>query len=354
MERFNGGGGRKQLQWRQHVLDTMATKHRDLVLNDEQIPELGQLQNQIVQFQQLVDEAAEQLENEVDLGEEEYKRYRVRGSVLKELRERKKTMEEEILKMTDAGDAILALIRECSGEAIHRIVRKHAVAENRLIQARRVIQEVQHTWGGIPSQIWQEIEQEFKSLEIVDTKDGLLSLLNHSKKLLQEFRTLAEAFPAAADGGHFPPPMSDIAVVQFLRQRMGEGEELRMIRDFVDAPRQQGPLTLQEVEENIIYHAQLRVVPPGDKKRPREAEGEQQQRQQPPVPMHHMAAAAGQQVWNDPWQQAAAVAAANMAAEAVLQANAASWGGYGRGPGWGGLVCCCMLPYAAVCCFLLL
>ena len=39
-ERFDRESGRRKLQWRRQLFDTMARNHRDLLLNDQQIPEL--------------------------------------------------------------------------------------------------------------------------------------------------------------------------------------------------------------------------------------------------------------------------------------------------------------------------
>jgi hypothetical protein len=190
--------------------------------------------------------------------------------------------------------------------------------------------EVQRVYGGIPLQIWTEMNNELLAKEEVQSKDGLRELLVQMKQLVLEMKTLAEAFPAEVAARRLPPPMSDAEAIIWLRNRMGDGEELRLMRDYIDEDYSVA-LNLGEVERKIVRHCQYRVTPAGlgqgGGKRTREEGAEDRQgghRAQ------HMAAAAV--VFSVQEVNAIAEKAAGKAVEAVLWANAAQ-GVYGMGGG---------------------
>ena len=251
------GPGRPFTSWKRSFFTQLPTEVRDRLLGEVVIPDVDGRLAQMNLLQTGINEFAERLMvNDDTITKQESKNHQTRLSLMAEIRTQIKEMREEIAKITAAGDCALQLIRETTaGPGFQSVMERFAGAPNRLIQGQLVLVESTRMWRGRPMIQYQEVLNEYNELQPARSKAQMLATLIKVKSLLQEFRSLQEEFPAEAEAGHFPAIPTDVAVVFFIRTKIADVDELRLIRDFIDSPRT-NMLTLSQVEDNIIFHCQ--------------------------------------------------------------------------------------------------
>ena len=292
-----------RLRWAQEFKEEMPTQSRTWLEGQQQVPDLEPLRAQIVEWEGKVDEFVEVVGDDyaaIQILSLYRLRYKDKMDVVRELRGRLKTAEKLEQRITEAADGMLEQMRATTTPAIHHIIRKHARAPNRLEQARRAFAEIREIWGGDPMEIFQAILREVQAIQLARTRDEILQVLAKLKRLLQEYDTLRQEFPAV----ELPELMADVAIAPFLRARMADDSaELALMRTAYDQPRIKP--TRQQFEADIIFYAQQGRQAGGEQQQQlTQQQQQQQQQQQPQHPAAHLAAMAagltGQ--WEQPFQ----------------------------------------------------
>ena len=284
------GPGRPFARWKRGFLIRLPTEAKDLLQRPQLvIPDVEARKIQLQHFRDEINLFTARVANNEAINAADARTHEMRMNLAEEMRKQIKEMEEEIKRITTAGDAVLQLIRETTaGDAFQSIVDSFGGAGNRMIQGRQTMAAVSTMWRGRPMLIYNEILDELNGLKVAMTKEETLTLLIKVKALLQEFRSLQEEFPNEAALGHFPAIPTDVSAVHLIRNKLGSADSLRMMRDFAEEPRAI-PLTLAEFEERIIHHCQQ----PEQEVRQHQQQQQPQQQQRLPQPAHMAAAAAG-------------------------------------------------------------
>ena len=126
------GPGRPYAKWKRVFLARLPTNVRDRLNGDVVIPDLVAKKDQIQEFQLRIDQFCTRVQNNEVISAEDMRSHEITLGLMNDTRSQLKTMEEEVNKITAAGDLVLQVMRETTaGPALQAIMEGFAGAANK-------------------------------------------------------------------------------------------------------------------------------------------------------------------------------------------------------------------------------
>ena len=243
--------------------ETMSASHLAIIMGREEVPDMAKFDALIASGEQRMDALAVKRAQSHGFTTTEEADYLFWEAKDKNLRERKKLLQERYTTMVEAADAALAHFRLNSGPAVHDVLRTIGVAENgnRLEQVRKFIAHVKAKWMGDPAFIRQQIDASLHGIQGAETRLDLETMSNLVDKYRLEQKVHFDENPRAAAAGQIRSPQTEVEYVQFILERVSSdpASELRTFRDWLVNEGSVKPRTMTAVKERIGLVCQVKA-----------------------------------------------------------------------------------------------
>ena len=300
--------------------ENMTSAHWNIITGKDEIPDVARFDDSIASTESKMDALAARRAQTAKGGrfksqdEAEFVFLEAMG---KDLRERKKRIQEKYNTMVEAADAALTHLRATSGETVHDVLRTIGVAAkgNRLEQVRQFITHVKAKWMGDPAFVRQQIDASLNGVPGAETRLELETMSNLVDKYRLEQSVHYEENTRAAAAGQIRPPQTDVEYVQFILERVSSDHvsELRTFRDWLINEGAARPRSMAAVKERIGKVCQVKAI----SLQARKLEESKQQQVAATTVMAAMASV------SELTRRVAYLQAENDQQQAVIQANAA-------------------------------
>ena len=233
---------RNTFQWVKFFYASLSSEHKTIFMSNAVAPDIAVLDSQI----DILGEAASTyIQRKISsygdptliITALETQQYEEVAGFIAQLTSQRKKADVKIKIISQTAEAAKRVILESTGDSVHNIMQSF---ENTLggaiAQARLTIAAVIESYGGNPSVVRDEIDEDFELIKITRNQEEALIMLTEFKFCKVEQLEHYALHPAQALDGTLRPPITDVDSIRFVRKRLSNYfADLIDVRKLIDA-----------------------------------------------------------------------------------------------------------------------